>query len=45
MNTCTIRVKLTGEVVRVKSYGNGWTDAKGKFYHRSQAELINVHND
>lgn len=45
MNTCTTRVKSTGKVVRVKSYGNGWVDCCGNFYHKTQAELINVYND
>ena len=44
MKTCTIRVKKTGQVLTVKSYGNGWIDARGNMYHRTTAELINVNN-
>lgn len=42
MKKCTIRVKATGQVITVKSYGNGWIDAKGNMYHRTTAELVNV---
>ena len=45
MKTCTIRVKKTGQVLTVKSYGCGWITSKGEFYHRTTAELVNVHND
>ena len=43
--TCTIRVKNTGQIITVKSYGAGWIDNKGNFWHRTTAELVNVHND
>ena len=43
--TCTIRIKKTGEIIVVKSYGFGWIDSKGKQYHRTQAELVNVRAD
>ncbi len=43
--TCTIRIKKTGEIVVVKSYGFGWIDSKGKQYHRTQAALTGVIKD
>ena len=45
MKNCTIRVIATGEVLTVKSYGNGWIDCKGNFYHRTAAELVNPKGD
>lgn len=45
MKTCTIRLKATGELLHVKSYGHGWVDCKGNFYHRTAAELVNLAND
>ena len=45
MNQCTIRIKATGAVIQVKSYGNGWITAKGEFIHRSAAELVNPKGD
>ena len=45
MKSCTIRVIATGEVLTVKSYGNGWITAKGEFIHRTQAELVNPKGD
>ncbi len=45
MKKCTIRVKATGKVITVKSYGCGWVDCCGNFYHRTSAELVNVNND
>jgi hypothetical protein len=41
MKHCTIRIKATGAIIPVKSYGNGWIDSKGNFYHRTAAELVN----
>lgn len=43
MKKCTIRVKATGQVIAVKSYGSGWVDAKGNFWHRTTAELVSVY--
>jgi hypothetical protein len=45
MKTCQIRIKATGELLTVKSYGNGWIDSKGNFYHRTAAELVNPKGD
>ena len=41
MKTCQIRIKATGAIIPVKSYGNGWITAKGEFIHRTKAELVN----
>lgn len=45
IKTCQIRLKSTGAVLTVKSYGNGWITAKGDFIHRTQAELVNSKGD
>ena len=45
MKHCTIRIKATGQVLDVKSYGNGWITVKGEFIHRTQAELVNSRSD
>lgn len=45
IKTCQIRLKSTGAVVSVKSYGHGWIDCKGNFYHRTAAELVNSKGD
>jgi len=43
MKTCTVRIKKTGQILTVKSYGMGWVTSKGEFIHRTAAELVNVH--
>lgn len=45
MKTCKIRVNATGEILTVRSYGNGWVTAKGEFIHRTAAELVNPKGD
>ena len=45
MKHCKIRLKSTGKIIDVKSYGNGWIDSKGTFYHRTVAELVNLRSD
>lgn len=42
MQQCEIRVRETQQVLRVFSSGPGWIDAKGNFYHKSQAKLVRV---
>jgi hypothetical protein len=40
--TAVIRVIATGEEVTVRSYGNGWIDAKGNLYHKTTAKLVRL---
>lgn len=45
MKTCKIRLNATGEIIDVRSYGHGWIDCRGNFYHRTAAELVNSRSD
>ena len=41
MNKVTIRHRKTGEsVTGVKSYGNGYIDATGKYYHSADWKFV-----
>lgn len=40
--TAVIKLNATGELITVRSYGNGWISAKGDMYHKSQAKLVKV---
>lgn len=40
--TAVIKLKATGELVTVRSYGSGWIDAKGNLHHKTAAKLVKV---
>jgi hypothetical protein len=40
--TAVIKLKATGELVTVRSYGSGWIDAKGNLPHKTKAKLVKV---
>lgn len=42
MKTAVIKVLKTGELVTVRSYGNGWICAKGNLYHKTTAKLVKL---
>lgn len=42
IKTAVIRIKATGELVTVRSYGAGWIDAKGNLHHKTTAKLVKV---
>ncbi len=42
MRHAKVMVKATGAVIAVKSYGNGFIDAKGDFYHASAVVFLEV---
>ena len=44
IKTAVIRVIATGELITVKSYGNGWIDARGNLYHKTTATLVKVND-
>jgi hypothetical protein len=44
IKTAVIRVIATGELITVRSYGNGWLDAKGNLYHKTTAILVKVND-
>ena len=44
IKTAVIRVIATGELITVKSYGNGRIDAKGNLYHKTTATLVKVND-
>ena len=39
------RVKRTGRIVIVNSWGFGHVDATGKFYHRGMLKILEIIND
>ncbi len=42
MKTAVIKVLKTGELITVRSYGNGWICAKGNRYHKTAAKLVKL---
>lgn len=42
MSISKVRIIATGEIKTVKSYGNGFIDAKGDFYHKTAVEFVGV---
>lgn len=42
MKSSKVRVIATGEIKTVKSYGNGFIDAKGDFYHKTAVQFLRV---
>ncbi len=42
MKTAVIKVLKTGELITVRSYGNGWIDALGNLYHKTTAKLVKL---
>jgi len=42
--TAVIKLKATGELVTVRSYGSGWIDAKGNLHHKTTAKLVKVND-
>lgn len=40
MTVVKVRIKQTGQVVRVKEWENGYTDACGNFYARADVEFL-----
>jgi hypothetical protein len=42
MKTAVIKVLKTGELITVRSYGNGWIDARGNLYHKTTAKLVKL---
>jgi hypothetical protein len=42
MKTAVIKVLKTGELITVRSYGNGWLCAKGNFYRKTTAKLVKL---
>ena len=39
------KVKRTGEELTLKSFGFGYVDAKGRFFHKTAIELLEIIND
>lgn len=42
MSISKVRIIATGEIKTVKSYGNGFIDAKGDFYHKTAVVFLEV---
>ncbi len=42
MKTAVVKVLKTGELITVRSYGNGWIDARGNLYHKTTAKLVKL---
>lgn len=42
MKASKVRIIATGEIKTVKSYGNGFIDAKGDFYHKTEVVFVGV---
>ena len=40
MTVVKVRVKKTGQIIRVKEWNNGYTDARGDFYARSEVKFL-----
>jgi hypothetical protein len=40
MTVVKVRVKETGQVIRVKEWNNGYTDARGDFYARADVQFL-----
>lgn len=42
MTVVKVRVKKTGQVICVKEWENGYTDACGNFYARAEVEYLEL---